>query len=189
MFNYQQMYNPVKSNKAERSISEDNLHTLLPDFGETYLLEDQVQNAEKVKLLESALSTLTPREEKVLRARYGLDDAPPMTLEEVAVANDVTRERIRQIEQKAFRKMRNPDRADILKQAFDLQQANGYEREEAAVTFVLNARQKKIVRDCKQNADVRKAIKEHNIHEKSAWAYFEEIRAKEDFKLEYLKND
>ena len=58
--------------------------------------------------LEEVLSTLTPREEQVLRMRFGLTDGKPHTLEEVGKEFDVTRERIRQIESKALRKLRHP---------------------------------------------------------------------------------
>ena len=61
------------------------------------------------------LDTLTPREEKVLRLRYGLDDGKPRTLEEVGKEFNVTRERIRQIEAKALRKLRHPSRGKKLK--------------------------------------------------------------------------
>lgn len=60
--------------------------------------------------LIQVLNTLTPREEKVLRLRYGLDDSHPRTLEEVGKEFNVTRERIRQIEAKALRKLRHPNR-------------------------------------------------------------------------------
>ena len=65
--------------------------------------------------LEDVLDTLTPREEKVLRLRFGLDDGRARTLEEVGQNFGVTRERIRQIETKALRKLRHPSRADKLK--------------------------------------------------------------------------
>ena len=61
------------------------------------------------------LDTLTPREEKVLRLRYGIDDGKPRTLEEVGKEFNVTRERIRQIEAKALRKLRHPSRSKRLK--------------------------------------------------------------------------
>lgn len=65
--------------------------------------------------LMDVLDTLTPREEKVLRLRFGLDDGRARTLEEVGKEFDVTRERIRQIEAKALRKLRHPSRSKKLK--------------------------------------------------------------------------
>lgn len=65
--------------------------------------------------LEEVLETLTPREEKVLRLRFGLDDGRARTLEEVGQQFGVTRERIRQIEAKALRKLRHPSRSRKLK--------------------------------------------------------------------------
>ncbi len=65
--------------------------------------------------LMDVLNTLTPREEKVLRLRFGLEDGRPRTLEEVGGVFDVTRERIRQIEAKALRKLRHPSRSKKLK--------------------------------------------------------------------------
>ena len=60
--------------------------------------------------LEDALNSLTERESKVLRMRFGLDGSKPLTLEEVGKVFGVTRERIRQIESKALRKLRHPSR-------------------------------------------------------------------------------
>lgn len=71
------------------------------DVAESNMLKEQ---------LIQVLNTLTPREEKVLRLRYGLDDSHPRTLEEVGKEFNVTRERIRQIEAKALRKLRHPNR-------------------------------------------------------------------------------
>ena len=69
--------------------------------------------------LEEVLDTLTPREEKVLRLRFGLDDGRARTLEEVGQNFGVTRERIRQIEAKALRKLRHPSRSRKLKDFLD----------------------------------------------------------------------
>ena len=65
--------------------------------------------------LADVLKTLTPREEKVLRLRFGLEDGRPRTLEEVGKEFNVTRERIRQIEAKALRKLRHPSRSKKLR--------------------------------------------------------------------------
>lgn len=66
--------------------------------------------------LEEVMKTLTPREAKVLRLRFGLDDGKARTLEEVGKQFNVTRERIRQIEAKALRKLRHPSRSKKLKE-------------------------------------------------------------------------
>ncbi|MBQ6383684.1 MAG: RNA polymerase sigma factor RpoD [Clostridia bacterium] len=69
--------------------------------------------------LTEVLDTLTPREEKVLRLRFGLDDGHQRTLEEVGKEFNVTRERIRQIEAKALRKLRHPSRSKKLRDYLD----------------------------------------------------------------------
>ena len=74
--------------------------------------QDQIFREE----IEAVLQTLTPREEKVIRLRYGLDDNRARTLEEVGKAFGVTRERIRQIEAKAIRRLRHPTRLKRLQQ-------------------------------------------------------------------------
>jgi len=73
-------------------------------------LSDQTQHV---------LATLTPREEKVLRMRFGIGEKSDHTLEEVGRDFSVTRERIRQIEAKALRKLRHPSRAKKLKSFVD----------------------------------------------------------------------
>ncbi len=85
---------------------EDNNAAAPAEVAETNMLKEQ---------LVHVLSTLTPREEKVLRLRYGIDDSHPRTLEEVGKEFNVTRERIRQIEAKALRKLRHPNRIKKLK--------------------------------------------------------------------------
>jgi len=65
--------------------------------------------------MRSLLKTLTPREERVIRLRFGLEDGSEHTLEEVGQSFAVTRERIRQIEAKALRKLRHPSRSGNLR--------------------------------------------------------------------------
>ncbi len=69
--------------------------------------------------LATILETLTPREAKVLRLRFGIEDGRPRTLEEVGKEFDVTRERIRQIEAKALRKLRHPSRSKKVRDFLD----------------------------------------------------------------------
>ena len=78
--------------------------------------EDQVSNNLLHEDLESVLDTLSPRERDVLKLRYGLDDGRMKTLEEIGQIFNVTRERIRQIEAKALRKLRHPNRNSLLKE-------------------------------------------------------------------------
>lgn len=78
--------------------------------------EDQVSKSLLREDLESVLDTLSPRERDVLRLRYGLDDGRMKTLEEIGQIFNVTRERIRQIEAKALRKLRHPNRNSVLKE-------------------------------------------------------------------------
>ena len=89
---------------------EDETSTAPSDMVAFTLLKEQ---------LIGVLDTLTPREEKVLRLRYGIDDGKPRTLEEVGKEFNVTRERIRQIEAKALRKLRHPSRSKKLKDFLD----------------------------------------------------------------------
>ncbi len=89
---------------------EDEKSKAPQDYAEAGMLREQ---------LAAVLNTLTPREEMVIRLRYGLDDAHPRTLEDVGKEFGVTRERIRQIEAKALRKLRNPTRSKRLKDFTD----------------------------------------------------------------------
>ena len=94
----------------------------LGDFIEDTTAAQPAEKAEQSMIREQlmqVLATLTPREEKVIRMRYGLDDNRARTLEEVGQAFGVTRERIRQIEAKALRKLRHPKRKDKLRGCVD----------------------------------------------------------------------
>lgn len=90
------------------------LVSLVPDDNESNP-EDEVTYTLLKEQLREVLSTLTEREQKVIRLRYGLDDGRQRTLEEVGKKFNVTRERIRQIEAKALRKLRHPSRSRKLK--------------------------------------------------------------------------
>jgi len=100
----------------ETPIGEDE-DSNLGDFIEDINIESPINFATSKGLMEATkeiLSTLTPREAKVLRMRFGIDMNTDHTLEEVGKQFDVTRERIRQIEAKALRKLRHPSRAEKL---------------------------------------------------------------------------
>ena len=112
--------NDVKAKIEE--IGDDTKVTLGPlDFGD--FIEDKSAispaNATAYTMLkeqmDDVLSTLTEREKKVLRLRFGIGDGYPRTLEEVGSVFRVTRERVRQIEAKALRKLRHPTRSKKLK--------------------------------------------------------------------------
>ena len=127
----------------EMGISEEKVHEILKIAQEPVSLETPIGEEEDSHLgdfipdddapapaeaaaftllkeqLTEVLDTLTPREEKVLRLRFGLDDGRARTLEEVGKEFNVTRERIRQIEAKALRKLRHPSRSKKLKDFLD----------------------------------------------------------------------
>ena len=93
---------------------DSHLGDFIPDDDAPAPAEQAAFTLLKEQLME-VLDTLTPREEKVLRLRFGLDDGKARTLEEVGREFNVTRERIRQIEAKALRKLRHPSRSKKLK--------------------------------------------------------------------------
>jgi|GEM_PF-57833 len=113
-----------KKVKAVKSVSREPISletpvgeeedSLLSDFIEDKDVENPATQTAYVLLQEQikeVLKTLPPREQEVLRMRFGLDDGYPLTLEEVGLYFDVTRERIRQIEAKALRRLRHPKRS------------------------------------------------------------------------------
>ena len=117
-----------KKVKAVKSVSREPISletpvgeeedSLLSDFIEDKEVENPATQTAYVLLKEQigeVLTTLPPREQEVLRMRFGLDDGYPLTLEEVGLYFDVTRERIRQIEAKALRRLRHPKRSRKLK--------------------------------------------------------------------------
>lgn len=104
----------------ESPVGDDGESTLGDFIEDTNALtpEQQVSLGKLSEAIEEALQDLTPREAKVLRMRFGLDLNTDFTLEEIGKQFDVTRERIRQIEAKALRKLRHPSRAEKLKTFF-----------------------------------------------------------------------
>ncbi|HHW22701.1 MAG TPA: RNA polymerase sigma factor RpoD [Clostridiaceae bacterium] len=97
---------------------DSHLGDFIPDEDAPAPAESAAFTLLKEQLID-VLDTLTPREEKVLRLRFGLDDGRARTLEEVGREFNVTRERIRQIEAKALRKLRHPSRSKKLKDFLD----------------------------------------------------------------------
>jgi len=93
---------------------DSHLGDFIPDDDAT-APDDAVSNIMLKKQMDEVLSTLTQRETRVIRLRFGLEDGRSRTLEEVGKEFDVTRERIRQIEAKAIRKLRHPNRSNKLK--------------------------------------------------------------------------
>ena len=93
---------------------DSHLGDFIPDEGASEPSEAASFTLLQEQLID-VLSTLTPREEKVLKLRFGIEDGRPRTLEEVGKEFEVTRERIRQIEAKALRKLRHPSRSKKLK--------------------------------------------------------------------------
>ena len=106
----------------DKPVDEEEGNSLLIDFIEDPNTPDPVEGVIVLILkeqLEEVLNALTPREKDVLKLRYGLDDGRERTLEDVGKFFNVTRERIRQIEAKALRKLRHPARSKKLRDFLD----------------------------------------------------------------------
>lgn len=109
--------NYLSYTSLDTPIGEENdsmLGDFIPDEEETSvekIVADKLLRQE----LETAMATLTPREQRILKLRFGWDDGKSKTLEEIGTYFNITRERIRQIEAKALRKMRHPSRSKHLK--------------------------------------------------------------------------
>ena len=109
---------PVSLEKPIGEEEDSHLGDFIPD-DDAPAPADAASHTLLKETLSSVLDSLTPREEKVLRLRFGLEDGRSRTLEEVGKEFNVTRERIRQIEAKALRKLRHPSRSKKLKDFLD----------------------------------------------------------------------
>lgn len=109
---------PVSLEKPIGEEEDSHLGDFIPDEDAQSPADQAAYTLLKEQLME-VLAGLTPREEKVLRLRFGLDDGRTRTLEEVGKEFNVTRERIRQIEAKALRKLRHPSRSKKIKDFLD----------------------------------------------------------------------
>lgn len=109
---------PISLEKPIGEEGDSMLGDFIPDEDATSPIEHASQQMFREQLFK-VLMTLTPRESKILRLRYGLDDNRSRTLEEVGREFNVTRERIRQIEAKALRKLRHPSRSSVLSGSLD----------------------------------------------------------------------
>src|SRR5437868_398709 len=112
------MRTPISLETPIGEEGDSHLGDLIEDRGQVSPA-DAVINAKLKERTASVLRTLSVREEKIMRMRFGIEDGSERTLEEVGRSFDVTRERIRQIEAKALRKLRHPSRSRELKALFD----------------------------------------------------------------------
>lgn len=120
----EQLNMKLKSNKVEKAISKEALIAALGvSSRELVTFEtpfEQVSQAEDAEVIGEILETLTPTEERILKMRFGMDGSGGMTLQETGEQEGLTKERIRQIEARALRKMRmTPLRRDTLRDMLD----------------------------------------------------------------------
>lgn len=99
-----------RSNEEVSCSNDDIVAFILPDVVSAQVLDKSIQS-----VIKEILSTLTPREACVMRLRHGFDDGQPKTLEEIGKQFNLSRERIRQIETKALRRLRHPSRSKKMK--------------------------------------------------------------------------
>ena len=108
----------LRKNAVERELSKEAIQIALQSDARSLigLPYEEVSEQEQTELVKDVLDSLTPREAKVLRMRFGIGNEEVHTLEETGKRFNVSRERIRQMEAKALRKMRHPSRSDKLKE-------------------------------------------------------------------------
>lgn len=109
-----ELYSRVTNNFIVRTLSS-NMAIEMADRGYAELGDDSIERVTRELSVASVLKTLSPREEYILKKRWGIGGGSPETLDEVGEALGVTRERIRQIESKAIRKLKHPSRIESLR--------------------------------------------------------------------------
>ena len=116
----EQLTMKLKRNTSYRELGTEELQRCLQSSARSLIgldyCEQEAEEQEAEEIIDGMVDSLTPREARVLRLRFGLGGVDEHTLEQVAEKFKFTRERVRQIEAKALRKMRHPSRTDILKQ-------------------------------------------------------------------------
>jgi RNA polymerase primary sigma factor len=119
LFSAAQMEASLETNKRVMQVAEAEMRFMLENVVEPKLIENQIDFDRLPDKIDSLLETLTPREAKVIAMRFGLGEEGGKTLGEIADRYGVGRERIRQIEAKALRKLRHPKRAKIVREYVD----------------------------------------------------------------------
>ncbi len=118
LFTDSQMKVVLKTNKRHIKVNEAEMKYMLENTSQL-LLEDEYQITQRNTLLEQQMCNLLPREKEVLKLRFGLEDGQEIGLYEIGQRIGVSIERVRQIEAKAIRKMRNPINSEVIRQAID----------------------------------------------------------------------
>lgn len=115
LFTETQLNTALETNRRTIEVNEAEMQFMLENMQQPLALEDQIALEKLPEKIDSLLETLTPREAKVLKLRFGLDGNETHTLKEVGDIFDTGQERIRQIEAKALRKLRHPSRSDSVR--------------------------------------------------------------------------
>lgn len=114
LFTETQLQTAIESNKRTLEVNEAEMQFMMINMQEPLLLEDKIHAERLPEEINKILDFLSPREAKIIRLRFGLDGTEPQTLDKISTLFGVTRERIREIEAKALRKMRHPTRSEKL---------------------------------------------------------------------------
>lgn len=116
LFSATQLETELETNKFTKTVQEAEMRFMLENQQEVLSPDMLLQHDQMIEETNKLVETLTPREQKVINLRFGLDGTHAHTLEEVSKIFGVNRERIRQIEAKALRKLRHPSRAEKIRQ-------------------------------------------------------------------------